>query len=91
MRVRLKQPIIIPAGTIMDDAPHTVQMAPGHVEYIVGLTPDSTGSLFYFLDPDDPALTDWFEVLDVQGSARPCRAETVRQGGWIRRQVYGEV
>ena len=89
MKVRLKRDILIPAGTIFDDAPRRVYLAPGHVEHILGLTNDSAGSLTYFLDPDDAALAEWFEVLDAKGSARPC-GDAELEPGSIRRKVYGD-
>ena len=90
MKARLRRDILIPAGTIFDDAPRTMEMAPGHVEHIIGLTNDSAGNLVYFLDPDDAALAEWFEVLDAKGSARPC-GDAELEPGWIRRKVYGDV
>ena len=64
MKVRLKRDIIIPAGTIFDDAPRRIDMAPGHVQHIIGLTDDSSGSLIYYFDPRDPCLGEWFESID---------------------------
>ena len=72
MKVRLKRDILIPAGTIMDDAPRSVEMCRGHVEHILGFTKDTSGKLLYFIDPDDAALSEWFEVLDARGGATPC-------------------
>lgn len=86
MKVRLKQDILIPAGTIFDEAPRRIEMTRGHVEYIMGLTKDSSGTLLYFIDPDDPALREWFEVLDAAGSANPC-GDTFDYFGWIRVDV----
>ena len=87
MKVRLKRDILIPAGAIMDDAPHRLEMCRGHVEHILGFTKDTSGSLIYFVDPDDAELGEWFEVLDATGGARPCGD---LGHGWIRRQQYGE-
>mgnify|MGYP001592520625 FL=1 len=87
MQVRLKRDIVIPAGTILDDAPRRLEMCRGHVEHILGLTKDTSGSLLYFVDPDDAALADWFEVLDATVNAHPCGD---LGHGWIRRQQYGE-
>ena len=85
MKARLKRDIIIPAGTIFDDAPRRVYLALGHVEHILGLTNDSAGSLAYFLDPDDAALAEWFEVLDAKGSMRPSDDERL-DAGWRARK-----
>lgn len=87
MRVKLKQDIIIPAGTILDDAPRTLAMCRGHVAYVIGLTKDSSGLMCYFVDPDDPALDEWFEVLDMKGSAMPCGDLGC---DWASRSVYGD-
>lgn len=88
MKARLKRDIVIPAETIFDDAPRRMEMQPGHVEYILGLTKDSAGMLLYFLDPDDEALTDWFEVLDSTGGAMTS-GDSAIYDGWIRRKHYG--
>lgn len=88
MRARLKRDIVIPAGTIFDDAPRRIDMAQGHIEHVLGLTKDSAGSLCYFLDPDDETLAEWFEVLDAKGSAKSCRGQSLDEG-WIRRKQYG--
>ena len=87
MRVRLKRDILIPAGTVLDDAPQRVEMCRGHVEHIIGLTKDTSGSLMYFVDPDDSALAEWFDVLEAKGSATPCGD---LGKGWIRKQQYGD-
>lgn len=88
VRVKLKKDILIPAGTILDDAPRTLAMCRGHVEAIIGLTDDSSGTMLYFVDPDDPALDEWFEVLDMKGNAMPC-GDLGRD--WVRRSLYGDV
>ena len=88
MLVRLKKDILIPAGTVLNDAPQRVWMCQGHAEHVIGLTKDSAGSLFYFIDPDDVALDEWFEVLDANGSATPCGD---LGEDWIRREQYGDV
>lgn len=57
---RLKKDIVIPAGTIMKQAPSkTERFGDDHFSCTVGLTDDSCGFLEYCLD--DPALSDWFE------------------------------
>ena len=87
MKVRLKRDILIPAGTILDDAPRRIELCKGHVEHIVGLTKDSAGSLIYFVDPDDKALAEWFEILDATGSAHPSGDAALCEG-WIRSKAY---
>lgn len=60
----LKKDILIPAGTQFTIAPtKTERYGSGHVEAIVALSNDSCGSMSYFVDPDDPALSEWFEEL----------------------------
>ena len=62
----LKKDIVIPAGTRFTVAPTRVERyGTGHVEALVGLTDDSCGSMSYFVDPDDPALFEWFEHVDA--------------------------
>lgn len=57
----LKQDIVIPAGTEFSQAPtKTERMGDRHIETTIGLTPDSSGALCYFLDPGDPGLSEWF-------------------------------
>lgn len=64
MKVRLKKDILIPAWTVFDDAPHRMEMVPGHIEHIIGLTDDSSGTLIYYLDPHDTELSEWFEPCE---------------------------
>lgn len=60
----LKKDIVIPAGTHFTRAPtKTERFGNCHVEALVALSADSCGSMSYFVDPDDPALKDWFEEL----------------------------
>lgn len=57
----LKKDIIIPAGTVFQQAPtHTDRIGEGHISHVIGLTKDSSGELTYCLDPGDPAIEDWF-------------------------------
>ncbi len=69
MRARLKKDIIIPSGTIFDDACNmTVSYGTGMVSHIFGLTDDSSGEVFYGAGDglgglDDERLAEWFEVI----------------------------
>lgn len=57
----LKKDIVIPAGTVFSRAPvKTERVGDQHFSHIIGLTNDSSGDLTYFIDPDDPALDEWF-------------------------------
>ena len=60
VRYRLKKDIVIPAGTVFGQAPTKKVMNGPHIEHILGLTKDTSGSLIYALD-DDPSLDEWFE------------------------------
>lgn len=61
MKWRLKQDIVIKAGTIFDSAPtETRRVGDGHAETIIGLTKNSYGSLVYSIE-DKEELKDWFE------------------------------
>ena len=62
MRAILKRDIILPAGTVFEDAPIKREMSYGSVECIVGLTPDTSGVFTYFMDELDEELDNWFEV-----------------------------
>lgn len=63
-RFKLKQNIVIPAGTEFSPSPRkTVRFQDGHATAHIGLTKDSCGDLDYFVDPDDPELADWFEEV----------------------------
>lgn len=54
----LLKDVVIPAGTILKDAPFkTIRVAP-HKEALIGLTKDSCAS--FIIDPEeDPALKEW--------------------------------
>jgi len=62
MRLRLKKDIIIPAGTILSEAPHTTKRAGVyHYQASVGLSKDTCGSFEYYVDPSDSSLVEYFE------------------------------
>ena len=59
-----KKDIVIPAGTKM------VNVDGSKKQYIIdcyvttiGLTNDTSGELFYIIDQDDPAISEWFEEI----------------------------
>lgn len=81
MQVKLKKDIVIPAGTVFHNAPVRSERSPLHVEHILGLTKDSTGSLIYFLEPLDQTLAEYFEVLE---------ASPYERQGWIDEALRGE-
>jgi len=63
MKKRLKKDIIIPAGTIMSQAPRkTVRHGNDHFSCTVGLSPDSSGLFEYCID--DPGLSEFFEDVE---------------------------
>ena len=58
MKKVLLKDIVIPAGTIFDDAPTRTLRAPfEHVECIIGLTTNTAGSLVYDVSDE---LSEWF-------------------------------
>ena len=63
-RARLLREIVIPAGTILTAAPRKTTRAPGHVEYLIGLTADCTATLTLDADSGDPQMEMWLEVLE---------------------------
>lgn len=62
MKVKLLKDILIPAGTIFEQAPTTVRYSSPHAEYIIGFGDDSCGSLIV---PIEPESEEWFESLSV--------------------------
>lgn len=59
-KVLLKD-VIIPKGTILEEAPTKIEMFGGdHYEAIIGLTKDSYGHFLYCMDRDDADLEEWF-------------------------------
>jgi hypothetical protein len=59
-RVLLKD-IVIPAGTVFDDAPVRTDRSAGcYVETVIGLTPNTAGFLTYQVSDD---LGEWFAPL----------------------------
>ncbi len=66
MRVRSKRDILIPAGTVFEDAPrYTERIGDGHVSTMIGLSPDSSGELVYSIDEDQlkGQLYEFFEEI----------------------------
>ena len=61
MKKRLLKDMVIPAGTIFDEAAHKVEHHEGNYEAIIGLTDNSHGHVIYDIDPDDKYLDGWFE------------------------------
>ncbi len=49
----LLKDIVIPAGTLIGPAPIKRELAPGHGEILVSMTPDNTASLVLFVDGDE--------------------------------------
>lgn len=60
----LKKDIVIKAGTVFSPAPSLTRRAPGHIDYVFGLTDNTTGTVCYDLGDDegmDDGLDKWFE------------------------------
>lgn len=63
---RLLKDIVIPRGTVFSDAPtSTYRCGVGHIDAVIGLTDNSSGTVNYYFDEDDFELSDWFE--DIKG------------------------
>jgi len=61
---KLKKDIVIPAGTVFQCCENMVLEAVRDTYTTsIGLTKDSDGEFVYSIDPDDPALDDWFEDI----------------------------
>ena len=59
----LKKDIVIPAGSVFYQAPHTTERyGSNHYEHTIGLSDDTFGYIIYCIEPGD--LTDWFEGSD---------------------------
>lgn len=64
MKARLKKDIVIKAGTIFHDAPTRTERSGDHIEYIFGLTKNTTGSLVYAIEDLTRKEWDkWFERI----------------------------
>lgn len=63
----LKKDIVIPAGTVMSPVPpgSTTTHGDDCYEYTIGLTDDSSGSFYYYMDDPDRELDEWFEELPL--------------------------
>ena len=61
---RLKKDLVIPAGTIFHPAPReTKRFGTMHYDAEIGLTPNTSGTVTYFLGDDIALLSEWFEEL----------------------------
>lgn len=69
MKKKLLKDIVIPAGTIFDDAASKTVRSSGHVETIIGLTNNTFGSLVYFVDDYKEELKEWFS--DIESGPTP--------------------
>ena len=61
MRKKLLKDIVIPAGTIFDDAPTHTTRAEGTIDCVFGLTDNTSGTVEYFIGDDSELLEEWFE------------------------------
>ena len=57
MQKILRKDLLIPKGTVFQDAPRRMEIAKGHVEYIVELNADCSGILILY----PPDAEEWFE------------------------------
>ena len=64
IKKKLLKDMVIPAGTIFDEAAHKVVNHEGCYEAIIGLTNDSHGHVVYSIDEDDKDINEWFEDVE---------------------------
>lgn len=65
MKKILKKDLVIPAGTIFDEAPtKTERVGDGHIQAVIGITKDSCGYVEYFVGEDEEALKEWFGDIE---------------------------
>lgn len=67
---RLKQDVVIPKGTLLDDwSGERLGLAYGWAGKVIGLTKDTSGYFLYGLDECDEDLDKWIEeVKEDEGS-----------------------
>lgn len=65
MNYKLKQDIVIPAGTVFDDiVPIKTVRAPNcHCQYTLGFGANATGHLVVGTEPGDEGFDEWFEPV----------------------------
>jgi len=60
----LVKDLVIPAGTVFDTAPiMTERVGEEHVEAVIGLTKNTSGTVGYFVGDDQEELKEWFRDL----------------------------
>jgi hypothetical protein len=63
----LLKPIVIPAGTVFSKAPvKSERIGDGHYSHVFGLSPDTSGDVCYFIDPEDSAMAEFFAEVKEQ-------------------------
>ncbi len=61
---RLKKDIVIPVGTIFTERHGERKFGEGCYESpAFGLTKDTSGDVFYGIEPNDPEMKEWFEEV----------------------------
>lgn len=63
MKRKLLKDIVVPAGTIFEDAPTRTERSPGcFVDAVIGLSDNTSGTITYDAGNDFPGELDvWFE------------------------------
>jgi hypothetical protein len=61
-QLRLKKDIIIPAGTILHEAPGRLGLSDGHFQHMVAMGKDNAARLIVFLERD-AETAEWLEVV----------------------------
>lgn len=64
MYYKLKQDLVIPAGTVFDDiVPIKTERTPDmHCGHTIGFGRNACGSLIVGTEPGDPEFDEWFEA-----------------------------
>ena len=66
MKATLKKDIVIPAGTVFDTAAtKTERVGDGHIEFIFGLSKDTSGSIHYCIGNTKEEKKQIEEYFDI--------------------------
>lgn len=63
MKLRSKKDIIIPAGTVFEQAPRKTERDANHAATIIGFGDNASGDLTVAANIGDAGFDDWFEQL----------------------------
>lgn len=65
MKLRLKQDLVIPAGTIFDEdgVPGSIHFGSDNVAHTVGFGRNASGTIYVGAEPQDAEFLEWFEEV----------------------------